>query len=74
MLQHFLKTLPFWKAYMAGHGTRDPPIAAFASLVKTMQKGTRILQVICSEAKARKDMPLTAKVAPSASFLSNLWL
>lgn len=31
-----------------------------------MQKGTKIIQVLCSEGKTRKELPLTAKVVPAA--------
>ncbi|CAD7695256.1 unnamed protein product [Ostreobium quekettii] len=52
----FIKTMPFWEHVYAAHQ------GEFVSLVKEMQKATKVVQALCSEAKSRKAMNLTTKV------------
>ncbi|KAF6266710.1 Fanconi anaemia protein FancD2 nuclease-domain-containing protein [Scenedesmus sp. NREL 46B-D3] len=55
-----LKGLAFWRALYASGQEQ-----AFRSLIKEVQKGTKQLQTICNEAKARGTAPLLAR-APAA--------
>ncbi|KAK9810299.1 hypothetical protein WJX72_008290 [[Myrmecia] bisecta] len=55
----FLKTFPFWQAWLGQH---REAVDDFLICAKEVQRGTRILQNICNDAKARKDLGLTAKV------------
>lgn len=40
----------------------NPLLPAFAPQVKDIQRGTRVLQVLCTESKASRGAPLVARV------------
>lgn len=56
-----MKLAKFWKALVQGddHGAEQ-----FTELAHDMQKGTRVMQILCSEAKCRKELGIVAKVRP----------
>ncbi|PRW44427.1 Fanconi anemia group D2-like protein [Chlorella sorokiniana] len=55
-LETLFKALPFWTAVYRSKQNE------FLAMVRDVQKGTRIVQTLCSEGKASKQLPLTAKV------------
>ena len=55
----FLKLGPCWKKLVAAG---EPYSAEFMSISTELQKGTRTLQILCSEAKSKKDLGVVAKV------------
>ena len=55
----FLKLSAFWKKLTAAGA---PYSAEFMSISTELQKGTRTLQVLCSEAKSKKELGVIAKV------------
>ena len=59
----FLKLGPCWKKLVAGG---EPYSAEFMSISTELQKGTRTLQILCSEAKSKKELGIVAKVGPLA--------
>ena len=58
-LDVFLKLGASWKKLTAAGA---PYSAEFMSISTELQKGTRILQVVCSEAKSKKELGVIAKV------------
>ncbi len=57
----FLKLSPCWKKLVAAG---EPYSAEFMSMSTELQKGTRTLQALCSEAKSKAELGIVAKVAP----------
>ena len=55
----FLKLSAFWENLTAAGA---PYSAEFMSISTELQKGTRTLQVLCSEAKSKKELGVIAKV------------
>ena len=55
----FLTTEGFWRNL---HDADDDGAQTFQAVTKDVQKATRIMQILCSEAKSRKDISLIAKV------------
>lgn len=55
----FMKLAKFWKALVQGD---DTGAEQFTELAHDMQKGTRVMQILCSEAKCRKELGIVAKV------------
>ena len=55
----FLKLGPCWKKLVAAG---EPYSAEFMSISTELQKGTRTLQILCSEAKSKKELGIVAKV------------
>ncbi|BDA41598.1 probable fanconi anemia group D2 protein homolog [Coccomyxa sp. Obi] len=55
----FMKLAKFWKALVQGD---DQGAEQFTELAHDMQKGTRVMQILCSEAKCRKELGIVAKV------------
>ncbi|KAJ7549079.1 hypothetical protein O6H91_07G039400 [Diphasiastrum complanatum] len=55
-VDNFLKGLEFLQSHYVTHKE------VVISLVKELQKATRIIQTICAEAKGQKKMPVTCKV------------
>lgn len=62
----FLTTEVFWRNL---HDADDDGAQTFQSVTKDVQKATRIMQILCSEAKSRKHISLVAKVCFQASQL-----
>ncbi|KAL6780203.1 hypothetical protein ACKKBF_B14055 [Auxenochlorella protothecoides x Auxenochlorella symbiontica] len=56
-VEAFLKMLPFWR-----HLLQNGHQPEFHLLVKDIQKGTRILQILCAESKIQKHLPVTSQV------------
>ena len=59
-LEIFLRTRLFWSSGVGAGG--EDPVTVYADVVKPLQRGTRLLQIVCSEAKAGRNLTLTAKV------------
>ncbi|KAL3132722.1 hypothetical protein ABBQ32_009228 [Trebouxia sp. C0010 RCD-2024] len=55
VIQHCLRTLPFWEAWYAAHPKQVEP---FSKALRDVQAGTRILYVICAEGKANKNITI----------------
>ena len=55
----FLTTEVFWRNL---HEADDDGAQTFQAITKDVQKATRIMQILCSEAKSRKDITLICKV------------
>jgi len=55
----FMKLAKFWKSLVQGD---DAGMEQFTELAHDMQKGTRIMQILCSEAKSKKELSIVAKV------------
>jgi len=55
-IELFMKSLAFWEDHWNEHKER------FTGMVKELQKGTRLLQVICCEGKSRKERVMVTKV------------
>ncbi|KAI8476445.1 MAG: Fanconi anaemia protein FancD2 nuclease-domain-containing protein [Monoraphidium minutum] len=58
-IDHLLRALPFWRAAYADRG------GELVALIRDTQKGTKVMQTICNEAKAKRSAPLLSK-APAA--------
>eukprot|EP00775_Hariotina_reticulata_P013727 gene13727-13849_t len=56
-----LRAMPLWRALF--HNGRD---AQFLALIKDVQKGTKVMQTICNEAKARRAAGALLARAPAA--------
>lgn len=73
----YLTTEAFWRNL---HGADDNGAQTFQAITKDVQKATRIMQILCSEAKSRKDISLIAKVCYLAlkqcevSLCEQLWM
>jgi Fanconi anemia group D2 protein len=68
-IEQFLKVLPLWtkmfgkkKDTTEENNGNQNNMEEFVSLVKAVQKGGRIAQILCAEGKTKQSMPLTAKV------------
>jgi len=71
-IEQFLKVLPLWtnmfgkkkkkKNTANDNSSNNNNMEEFISLVKSVQKGGRIAQILCAEGKTKQSMPLTAKV------------
>lgn len=55
----FLKLGPCWKTLVAAG---EPYSGEFMNVSTELQKGTRTLQILCSEAKSKKELGIVAKV------------
>ena len=55
----FLKLSQCWKKLVAAG---EPYTTEFMSISTELQKGTRTLQILCSEAKSKKELGVIAKV------------
>ncbi|KAA6418674.1 MAG: hypothetical protein FRX49_11327 [Trebouxia sp. A1-2] len=55
LIQHCLRTLPFWEAWYTAHPNQVEP---FSKAMKEVQSATRILYVICAEGKANKNITI----------------
>ena len=58
-VEALLGTAGFWRTL---HDTDDYGVERFGAVARDIQKATRIMQILCSEAKSRKDVSLIAKV------------
>ncbi|DBA96744.1 TPA: hypothetical protein ACH3X1_015586 [Trebouxia sp. C0004] len=66
VIQHCLRTLPFWEAWYSAHPNQVEP---FSKAIKDVQSGTRILYVICAEGKANKNITIANLVVGSKHVL-----
>ena len=64
----FLKLGPCWKKLVAAG---EPYSAEFMSISTELQKGTRTLQALCSEAKSKKELGIVAKVGDLSAWSGN---
>lgn len=55
----FLSTAPFWHAL---HDIDEDGVRRFGGVAKDVQKAARVMQILCSDAKTKKDASLVAKV------------
>jgi hypothetical protein len=56
----FMKVAKFWKGLVL---CDDHGVEQFTELAQDMQKGTRIMQILCSDAKCKKELGIVAKVS-----------
>ncbi|KIZ01502.1 hypothetical protein MNEG_6459 [Monoraphidium neglectum] len=67
-VDQLIRALPFWHAAHANGGQ-----GAFESLIKDAQRGTKLLQNICNEAKAKRSAQLLSR-APAVKKSMERWL
>lgn len=58
-IEVFLKMAKVWRSVVAGSGDE---VCMFNQLAHDMQRGTRTMQILCSEAKSKKELGMVAKV------------
>eukprot|EP01026_Neomeris_dumetosa_P034679 TRINITY_DN2781_c1_g2_i1.p1 TRINITY_DN2781_c1_g2~~TRINITY_DN2781_c1_g2_i1.p1 ORF type:complete len:292 (-),score=46.10 TRINITY_DN2781_c1_g2_i1:395-1270(-) len=64
-VKEFSNMLPFWHPLYKNYAQ------SLAALIGKAQKGTKILQVLCSEGKVQKDSSLTQKVPETKKYLES---
>lgn len=67
----FLTTEAFWRNL---HDADDDGAQTFQGVTRDVQKATRVMQILCSEAKSRKDISLIAKVCFLKSLPARSWV
>lgn len=71
LLDLFLRSIVFWEVHFDSCSKE-----LFVEAVKSVQKGTRLVQSICADSKSRKDKSLTVKVCLISGWMvaGNNWL